>query len=444
MARKHTIPGVDEAALSELARQFPTHDIGDPPRLSEDAPRGPAATGALAPRRNVTGGIALVLSLVALAAIAVPYVAPTFREELTELLGEGPLLQTVLGDRGALDRIWGTERAARAEMERRLAADQRAVTTQVEQLTALAQRADTRLSAIEAVGGGGFETASRRVEAVETALTAAASRLGAVEASVAEARSGADAAAARLGLVEAGMTETKGALDAIGHETAARLAHIEQQALSLIEEKMASLEQQVTAAAGAAGEAAEKAASVEQNFGELRQFNRTSVRLFLIALHLRTAIQTPAPFEREVTAVRAVAGNDAEVTAALKILADHSNGVRTVSELRDSFSMVAGQQVKALAAGLDPSWASRLTAMVAGPQPPRGGDGERVWRVVVQAEQALAQGNLAAAINQIERFDGPAGAAVADWLRDARARLAVENAAAQLSIYALNQLVSGS
>lgn len=423
MARKHTIPGVDEAALSELARQFPTHDIGEPPRLSEDPPRGTAAGMTATPRRNLAGGIALGVSLIALIAAVAPYVAPSFRTELAELFGDGPVMQTLLGDRAGFERSWGTERAARTEMERRLDGETRAVAARVEQLNTQAQRTDTRLGAIESVGGGGFEAAAKRVDAVEAALTAIGGRLGSIEAGVAEA---------------------KGGVETVGRDVGMRLAEVERRALSLIEEKAGSLEQRVSAAQGAAGAAAEKAASVEQSFGELRQFNRTSVRLFLIALHLRTAVQTPAPFAREIAAVKAVVGQDPEANAALQILGEHANGVRTISDLRDTFGMVVGQQVKALAAGLDPSWASRLAAMVAGPQAPRGGEGERVWRVVVQAEQALAQGNLAAAINHVERFDGPAGAVVADWLRDAKARLAVENAAAQLSIYALNQLVSGS
>lgn len=430
MARKHTIPGVDEAALSELARQFPTHDIGEPPRPYEDPPRGGTRTTGTTTRRSAAAGIALGISIVALLAAAAPYVAPSFRAELSDVFGDGPVIQTLLGDRAGFERSWGTERAARAEMERRLAesvekagAETRAVAARVEQLNTQLLRTDARVGAIEAVGGGGFESAARRVDAVEAALAAAA---------------------ARLGTIEAGVAEAKGGVEAVGRDVGSRLAQAEQRALSLIEEKAGSLEQQVTAAQGAAGKAAEKAAAVEQNFGELRQFNRTSVRLFLIALHLRTAVQTPSPFAREIAAVKAVVGEDAEANAALQILGEHANGVRTVSDLRDTFGMVVGQQVKALAAGLDPSWASRLAAMVAGPQVPRGGEGERVWRVVVQAEQALAQGNLAAAINQVERFDGPAGAVVAEWLRDAKARLAVENAAAQLSIYALNQLVSGS
>jgi hypothetical protein len=432
MARKHSIPGVDEAALSELARQFPTHDIGEPSRLSEDPARGNGSSlgAAVPPRRGAAAGIALGVSIVALLAAAAPYVAPSFRAELGELLGDGPVVQTLLGDRAGFERSWGTERAARAEMERRLAesvekasAETRAVAARVEQLNTQAQQADTRLGAIEAVGGGGFDAAAKRVEAVEAALNTATSRLGAVEVGVTEARSG---------------------VEAVARDVGTRLTELEQRALSVIEAKMGALTEQVGTAERAAGAAAEKAAAVEQGFGELRQFNRTSVRLFLIALHLRTAVQTPSPFAREIAAVKAVVGPDPEVNAALAVLGEHANGVRTVSDLRDTFGMVTGQQVKALAAGLDPSWASRLAAMVAGPQAPRGGEGERVWRVVVQAEQALAQGNLAAAINHVERFDGPAGAVVAEWLRDAKARLAVENAAAQLSIYALNQLVSGS
>lgn len=460
MARKHTLPGVDEQALSELARQFPTHDVDPPPPLSGE---GGAVQGAAAPRGGRGGTIlAIVLALGALAVAAAPLAAPYFRPQLAQVLGEGPVLNALLGDRMALESALAEERSARAELERRLGEQMARTATSISEVGAridqAAQRAGARLDAIEAVGGG-FENAGRRVAAAEAGFAAAATRLDEVARNVQgtgerlealrgevatlqrELRAAEEAQAGKIAALEPRLAALEPRLAALEP----KLAEIEQRLTTALDQRLAAADAQASRAGEAAEAAARRAAEVERGFGELRQFNRSSVRLFLIALHLRTAVQTAAPFAREVTALRSVLGDAPEAAAPLRVLGDHAaSGVRTVSELRDAFAGSVANPIKSLAAGLDESWSARVTTMLVGPQPPRAGEGERVWRVVTQAEQALAQGNLAAAVNQVERFDGAAGALAAAWLQDAKARLAVENAAASLSIHALNQLVGGS
>lgn len=438
MSRKHTIPGVDEAALSELARQFPSHEVVPPAPLSQEPPPAPAV------RSGSGSRIAVGISVIALVVAAVPVAAPFFRAEVAQWLGDSPAADALVGGRIELERRMAAEAAQRTALER-------ATATRIEQLTAEQGRVDKRLETIEAVGGGGFDAAARRVETAETAVKAAMTQIGAFDGALGEARTGLAALQQDVVALKGEMAAVTPAMQARLAEFEPRLAGIEQRAASLIEEKaaglgqgLASVQDQSARAAAAAGEAAAKSAQVEKDFAELRQFNRSSVRLFLIALHLRTAVQTPAPFAREVAAVRGLVGDNPEALAAVGVLNEHANGIRTISDLRDTFLNGPGPQIKALAAGLDATWASRLTAFVAGPQMPSAGEGERVWRVVMEAERALQQGNLAAAINNIDRFDGAAGAAVAGWLRDAKARLAVESAAASLSVYALNQLMSGS
>jgi hypothetical protein len=447
MARKHSLPGVDEQALSELARQFPSHDV-EPPPLPGEAAKQPAAAVSRGGRGG--GAVAVAVSVVALAIAAAALAAPHLRPQLTQWFGDGQIVAALYGDRMALERALAEERAARGELERRLGerleragTETGAVATRVDDIAGRAGRAEARLDTIEAVGGG-FDNAARRVAAAEASFGAAAARIDTV------ARD-AQSTGQRVEALRDEIATLQRELRAADESQANRITALEPKLAEMEQKMTAAIEQRVTAAATQAAEAGEAAAAatrraeeVERSFGELRQFNRSSVRLFLIALHLRTAVQSPAPFTREVQALRGIAANTPEAAAPLRVLGEHAtNGVRTVTELRDVFASTVGTQIKALAAGLDESWSARVTTMLVGPQMPKGGEGERVWRVVAQAEQALAQGNLAAAVNQVERFDGAAGAMAADWLRDAKARLAVENAAASLSIYALNQLVGG-
>jgi hypothetical protein len=73
---------------------------------------------------------------------------------------------------------------------------------------------------------------------------------------------------------------------------------------------------------------------------------------------------------------------------------------------------------------------------------PVGGDveGESAAARVARAEAKLAEGDLAAAVAEIEQLSGPAAAAAAPWLQDAKLRLDAEVALASLQTRATDLL----
>jgi hypothetical protein len=64
-------------------------------------------------------------------------------------------------------------------------------------------------------------------------------------------------------------------------------------------------------------------------------------------------------------------------------------------------------------------------------------DGNTAEAIVARAEQRLAADDLAGAIAELEKLQGPAAAAMQGWLAEARARAAADAAVARLTAYVL-------
>ena len=63
---------------------------------------------------------------------------------------------------------------------------------------------------------------------------------------------------------------------------------------------------------------------------------------------------------------------------------------------------------------------------------------------VARAEVRLSQGDLAAAVTELEGLKGPAAATAGPWLADARARLAVDQVLSALQAAAVTRLGAGA
>ena len=109
-----------------------------------------------------------------------------------------------------------------------------------------------------------------------------------------------------------------------------------------------------------------------------------------------------------------------------------ASGVPTLAALRSSFDAVANQIVHAAQApegdGLLEQAAGNLMSLVT--VRPVGADveGDSAVARVARAEAALEDGDLAAAVAELEALDGAAAEAAAPWLAEARPRLAAEAA----------------
>jgi hypothetical protein len=412
VSRKQPIPGVDETALAELAGQFPSgfpradappaQDNAPPPldaKESDDVP--PVASTANVPAKHRAPGRGLAICAMVLALVAV-FIAAT---SVMPLPVRSWLART-LGDSGFANFVTGN----RADIDKRLAA----ASQSIDALAGKQSDVAARLEAIETVVGSG--AATRRLDAVEAGLGATNQRLLAAAAAD---RLG----AARVTALDAKMTAVEGDL-------------------KTVQDKLAAQERDVgeilTARLGA----------VEANVGVLQKIDRRPEKFFLAALQLRDRARTAGSFAHEVAVAQALAGQNADLVAALKILAgDADHGVATVAELRDNFTSIVHPRLAAVAgANRQPvasrawDWVKSLFTTAASAEP----TGDRNMALIALAARSLDQGQLEAAVHQLLLLEDEAALVAAEWLKNASARLAADKAVATIMSQALDQLAASN
>jgi hypothetical protein len=298
--------------------------------------------------------------------------------EVAELAARMAELEAAIADAGTGP---GTSRAMTqrlAELENQLS-DLSATVAQVQQVDAVLSELTSRTGALEA--------RLRQAEAVRQDLERLAGRLGALEQQVAAGR---EEGASRLGTLST-------RLDMLA-ET------VEQ-----VQNRLVTSEDRRTRAA----------------------------TLALIIAQLDGALDGGEPFEELLNGLRALGGADPAVAKAIATLeAAAASGVASLPELRDAFGRTANDIVHAERApdgdGLLDQAAGNLMRLVT--VRPVGADveGDSAAARVARAEAALAKGDLAAAVAELEGLAGPAAEAAAPWLAEAHERLAAQEALAAL------------
>ena len=378
-------------APDQLGPDQPAPTVADakpalPPPAPAAAHRGTAA---------VAGAIAAIAVAVALAALAA-LTAPQWSAWLADRSPDtGPLEARIATLERASDRAAA---AATARADRLAALEDRVerlpkgaaeLADSVRALVAARQATDRRLDSLAAT-----------LAIVETRLTDLGARVEAAE------------AAAELGPKATRRTEqTLAALDG-------RLGALERSREAFgFESRLVALEQRAATIA-AAPDAAVLVVAVAQ---------------------LRAALAGSGPFGAELAGVRAIVGEDPESTAHLAVLAARAEvGVPTVAVLESSFGAVATKAVRAAGGPQGGDWFAssirRLQGLLLWRRTgERAAQAGGVESLLAGAEAALGDGNLEAALQKLKGLDGIAAEAAADWLDDARARLAADRAVAALT-----------
>jgi hypothetical protein len=131
----------------------------------------------------------------------------------------------------------------------------------------------------------------------------------------------------------------------------------------------------------------------------------------------------------------------------LGVLAAHAEaGVPTLTDLRLAFAKTVLSRIPP-AMPVAPSLSSRgvawVRSMVPGGGASRADTSElRNGTAVAMAERSLADGQLAAAVDQLLLLEDRAALLASEWLRDAGARLAVDKAAASVVDRAFDRLTA--
>jgi uroporphyrinogen-III synthase len=193
--------------------------------------------------------------------------------------------------------------------------------------------------------------------------------------------------------------------------------------VAALEARVAALEQQSKKDAAAAARRAALALAVGQ---------------------LQEALTRSAPYDKALTNVAALGGDDHEVAAAVETLKGRAAaGVPTVAELTQRFDAVSVAAARAAIAPARTDWVgqalSQLSRLVV-IRRTSGDAGNGPQAVLARAESRLRSGDLAGTVAALDGLkDGPADA-VKPWLADARARLAADRALAALAARAIDRL----
>ncbi|PJK31347.1 COG4223 family protein [Minwuia thermotolerans] len=170
--------------------------------------------------------------------------------------------------------------------------------------------------------------------------------------------------------------------------------------------------------------AAQAEAAGEARQGELAR----NAALVLAMGRLRDAAAGERPFPGAWESVTALGVDPATYPAVAEAAA---SGVPAQSSLQERFPDVAGRAVVAATTGEDDSLiggALRRVGNVVRVRRTGELEGDSVEAVVARAEARVREGDLRAAVTELETLDGEAAEAVAPWKADAERRIALEAA----------------
>jgi len=186
-----------------------------------------------------------------------------------------------------------------------------------------------------------------------------------------------------------------------------------QSSVQSLQEQLAALEQRV-------------ARSVNATATQDRERDRNA-GLLVALTQLRTRVEAGAPYHAQLSALRSVLGPEppAPWPAHLGPLAAHAgSGITNLADLRRRFPDMASAVLEASNLPADPDWLDHALAELQGVVTVRrvGPDveGQDPGAVIARAEAALAEGDVAAAVDNVAALEGAAAEAAVPWLRDAR------------------------
>ncbi len=248
------------------------------------------------------------------------------------------------------------------------------------------------------------------------------------------------ALAARLSALEAhaaGATGSGAAVTAL----AQRVSALENDTARLeLDHALAAWGDQQAALEAALAEVSARLAQVEVGAVQQAADDGRLMTLVLATGELGSALGSSAGFASPLETLREIAGDDPEIAATLARLEPFAaRGVVTLDGLRARYPAAANAIVRAAPAADDAGWidetVTRLSQLVTIRRTGGAVDPESIDGRLVEAETALAAGDLARAIALVEPLaaDAAEASSAQAWLRDARARREADAALAQLS-----------
>jgi|GEM_PF-1958698 len=309
----------------------------------------------------------------------------------------------------------------------------------------LAPEAESRLAAIESLSDN-LEPTVRT--AVEEAVAEVPSRDGAAIAALAEE---VEALTSTTSALDARLTEVAGQVETLGSEIEQQLGEAGAEVDRMIEETRTAASEEVNAAQAALGGEVEtlrgqltaaeaEVASLQDEVAALNQARRRAAAAALLVRDIDRSIENGSSFAEPLDRLLPMAADDATLTSTLEELRGYAqSGVPTMQTLRDGLLALAETEAPPEVAGSE--FLGRTVQNLYGLVQVRSkeDEGAIAMGLLADADAALRAGDLTTAIRRVEDAaaapDGVDADLAADWLADARARLAAVEAQAQLDAH---------
>ncbi|MDV7340860.1 uroporphyrinogen-III synthase [Terasakiella sp. A23] len=160
---------------------------------------------------------------------------------------------------------------------------------------------------------------------------------------------------------------------------------------------------------------------------------------------LREVVRTSSPYGPELKTLAALAQGDVSLELAVDSLKAHAgDGIPSQSALISSFDKTANDIVRAVAVPEGADWMEQtvknITSLVNIRRAPGNLDGEGALGVVARAEHNVNNGDLAAAIKELNTLEGNPLDAAKGWIDQAQARLDAQAALSKMQAHILSLL----
>jgi hypothetical protein len=198
---------------------------------------------------------------------------------------------------------------------------------------------------------------------------------------------------------------------------------------------LAKMQQEVARIGTVAADLAVRLPALEKRVATLDETGGGAAARLVALLRLREAMDRGQPFAGEYRALAALGKDDPQVAAALAIIAKFAeSGVASRAALAERLHDLAPRLTGTAEPPPAGDWRAATLARLQGLVKIRRIDSAagQAANAGAAAEQAMARGDLAGAVAAFDKLSGADAAAARPWLEAARARIAAENALADV------------
>ena len=270
------------------------------------------------------------------------------------------------------------------------------------------------------------------IEGLRTQLSATGARLAGLEARLAQQPGAAAGDDARLAALEQGLRAI-GSQPALPSSLAGDVETLTKQVADL---------RKTAADAATMLRLADRLDQADAAIRDLKAHRSSAAALLLATSQLREAVNLGMSFDAELRSVGVLAGTDGEIAPVLDALKDRAAvGIAPRAVLGERFAALALVVLRAEILPEGEGWwrrvLERMLSLITIRREDGSPAGASTAAVLARAQAALARGDLAAAVAEVQSLSNGPAAAAAPWLAEAQARLGADKALSELTAHAL-------